>query len=165
MIDTTKISRLAELVEGASKISVVTHMKPDGDAMGCSLGMYRFLKEFTDKETCIVLNDRYPANLAFMVEPDELENILVFSDDSRTAVEYIIGSDLIICLDFNAFHRTENLEEALIQAEGKKVLIDQAFFSRLFNPGHILCLRTALSHSQGHASVQRPGSEPATEVS
>lgn len=124
MIDTTKISRLAELVEGASKISVVTHMKPDGDAMGCSLGMYRFLKEFTDKETCIVLNDRYPANLAFMVEPDELENILVFSDDSRTAVEYITGSDLIICLDFNAFHRTENLEEALIQAEGKKVLID-----------------------------------------
>ena len=124
MIDTSKISRLAELIENASKISVVTHMKPDGDAMGSSLGMYRFLKEFTGKETCIVLNDRYPANLAFMAEPSEQENILVYSDNNTEATEYLLSSDLIICLDFNAYHRTENLEGALMQAEGKKVLID-----------------------------------------
>ena len=124
MIDTSKISRLAEMIENASKISVVTHMKPDGDAMGSSLGMYRFLKEFTGKETCIVLNDRYPANLAFMVEPSEQENILVYSDNNTEATEYLLSSDLIICLDFNAFHRTENLEGALMQAVGKKVLID-----------------------------------------
>ena len=85
MIDISKISRLAELIENASKISVVTHMKPDGDAMGSSLGMYRFLKEFTGKETCIVLNDRYPANLAFMVEPSEQENILIYSDNNIEA--------------------------------------------------------------------------------
>ncbi len=124
MIDTTQISRLAEAIRNAEKISVVTHMKPDGDAMGSSLGMYRFLKRFTDKDIRIILNDRYPANLVFMVEESEKNEILIYNDNPVEAASYIEGSDLIICLDFNAFHRTDRLEPILLQSKGDKVLID-----------------------------------------
>ena len=124
MIDATKINLLADLMDSASKVAIVTHMKPDGDAMGSSLAMLRFMRAFSNADSRIVLNDRYPANLSFMVAHDEVQNILIFSEDSNSAISWIIGADLIICLDFNAFHRTENLERALVEATGKKVLID-----------------------------------------
>ena len=124
MIDAAKINQLAELIGNASRTTVVTHMKPDGDAMGSSLAMYRFLKEYSSTQVKVVLNDRYPANLAFMVSPQEQEDLLIFGEDKDAAVGWIESSDLIICLDFNAFHRTDNLEEPLKASKGTKILVD-----------------------------------------
>ena len=128
MIDAFKIDRLAELTQLASRIAVVTHLKPDGDAMGSSLAMYRFLKEFCSGEVHIVLNDRYPESLSFMVSPEEENDILTYNEDNIAASDYIAGTDLIICLDFNAFHRTENLEPLLLESTCKKILIDHHLF-------------------------------------
>ena len=128
MIDAFKIDRLAELTQQASRIAVVTHLKPDGDAMGSSLAMYRFLKEFYSGEVHIVLNDRYPESLSFMVSPEEENDILTYNEDNIAASDYIAGADLIICLDFNAFHRTENLEPLLLESTCKKILIDHHLF-------------------------------------
>lgn len=128
MIDAVKVDKLAELTRLASKIAVVTHMKPDGDAMGSSLAMYRFLKESVSGQVCIVLNDRYPGNLSFMVAPEEAQDILAYSENEAEASRYIGEADLIICLDFNAFHRAENLEPLLLEADCKKVLIDHHLF-------------------------------------
>ena len=122
MIDTVKINRLAELISNASRTAIVTHMKPDGDAMGSSLAMYRFLRENTSADVRIVLNDRYPANLAFMTAPEEASRILVCNEDADAAAGWITGADLIICLDFNAFHRTENLERPLLEAKGTNII-------------------------------------------
>ena len=128
MIDAFKIDRLAELTQQASRIAVVTHLKPDGDAMGSSLAMYRFLKEFCSGEVRIVLNDRYPESLSFMVSPEEENDILTYNEDNIATSDYIAGADLIICLDFNAFHRTENLEPLLLESTCKKILIDHHLF-------------------------------------
>ena len=124
MIEIGKTNRLAEFISNAKKITIVTHMKPDGDAMGSSLGMYRFIKEFADCEVRITLNDRFPANLAFMVDQRENEDLLVYSENSDATENHIKDSDLIICLDFNAFHRTDKLENILQEAKGTKILID-----------------------------------------
>ena len=128
MIDAAKINKLANLTEKASKIAVITHMKPDGDAMGSSLAMYRFLKSFITGEVRIVLNDRYPASLSFMVNPEEAEDILIHKENSQDASRYIAEADLIICLDFNGFHRTENLEPLLLETNCTKILIDHHLF-------------------------------------
>lgn len=131
MIDASKINQLANLIENASEISVVTHMKPDGDAMGSSLAMYHFLTSFTKCNVTIVLNDRYPANLAFLVDETALPDIIVYNENPDAANQRISDSDLIICLDFNAFHRTDKLEESLTSASAKKVLIDHHLFPDL----------------------------------
>lgn len=131
MIDANKINQLANLIEKAAAISVITHMKPDGDAMGSSLAMYHFLTSFTKCNVRIVLNDRYPANLAFLVDETILPHIIVYGENPETAVQRISSSDLIICLDFNAFHRTDRLEESLTEASSKKVLIDHHLFPDL----------------------------------
>lgn len=131
MIDASKISQLAHLIENATRITIVTHMKPDGDAMGSSLAMYHFLTSYTECDVRIVLNDRYPGNLAFIVDEIALPNIIVYNENPEEASHRISSSDLIICLDFNAFHRTDKLEESLKDAHGKKVLIDHHLFPDL----------------------------------
>lgn len=124
MMDKTNINRLISMIGNASAIAVITHMKPDGDAMGSSLAMYRFLKAYFSADVSIVLNDRYPQNLAFMVKDDEQKDILIHNEDEDGTRCAIAGADLIICLDFNAFHRTDRLEPLLAGASCSKILID-----------------------------------------
>ena len=131
MIDASKINQLANLIENSQEITIVTHMKPDGDAMGSSLAMYHFLTAFTKSKISIVINDRYPANLAFLVDSNTLSSIIVYNENPSDATKQISNSDLIICLDFNAFHRTDKLEEPLKASTAKKVLIDHHLFPDL----------------------------------
>lgn len=125
MIDRTSISKLSNLIADAQKIVIATHMKPDGDAMGSSLGMYHFLKKYnTSSDVCIVINDKYPHSLAFMIEEKVNKDLYIYAEDKVQTQSKIAAADLIICLDFNAFHRTDRLEDILKGAKGKKVLID-----------------------------------------
>ena len=45
MMDKKDLSRADELISQARKVVIVTHMAPDGDAMGSALAMYNFLSE------------------------------------------------------------------------------------------------------------------------
>ncbi len=118
------INRFSTELESAAKTVIVTHFKPDGDAMGSSIGMYSFIKRFFSTDVRIVLNDRYPASLAFMVSPEIEKDILTYDDNKEEVLQAISDADHIIALDFNAFHRTDRLESALASSDAFKILID-----------------------------------------
>ena len=118
------INRFSTELESAKKTVIVTHFKPDGDAMGSSIGMYSFIKRFFSTDVRIVLNDRYPASLAFMVSPEIEKDILTYDDNKEEVLQAISDADHIIALDFNAFHRTDRLESALASSDAFKILID-----------------------------------------
>lgn len=120
----TDINTLADRLAEAGRIVVTTHMRPDGDAMGCSLAMFQFIRKYFKADVRIVLNDRYPDSLSFMVSPESGSSILVYQEAKDKALDAISQADLIISLDFNGFHRTDGLEEALSSATAYKVLID-----------------------------------------
>ena len=107
----------------AERICIVTHMKPDGDAMGSSIAMYHYLRSL-GKSPKIILNDPYPSYLSFLVSEDMSDDIIIFEDRPAEACAAIKESDLVICLDFNAFHRTDHLEAPLSEHSGKKILTD-----------------------------------------
>lgn len=117
------IGKFETMSERADKIAIVTHMHPDGDAMGSCIALLHFLKS-GGKETRIVINDSYPSYLSFLVTEDIKDNIIIHEETPAAAEDAIASSDLVICLDFNAFHRTDRLENALSQAKGSKILID-----------------------------------------
>ena len=123
-INSCKTDRLTELIREASRPVIVTHLKPDGDALGSSIAMYHFLGLAGKEDRHIVLNDRYPAYLEFIVGEDARKDIVIHSEDASAATGIIQRSDLLICLDFNAFHRTENLCSALEESDAPKILID-----------------------------------------
>ena len=122
-INSGNMSAFETMIGEAGQISIVTHMKPDGDAIGSSTALYHFLKK-KGKSAKIILNDPYPPYLSFLTGGEVSEDIIIYDNSPIEACEEITGSELIICLDFNAFHRTDKLEAALTEAKGKKILID-----------------------------------------
>ena len=122
-INSSKIQKFHTLLSEASSTVIVTHMNPDGDALGSSISMYSFIAS-TGRKAKIILPHRHPANLDFLIGQETDGNIIINEDRPAEAVRAIDRADLIICLDFNAFHRTDKLEEALSRSSARKVLID-----------------------------------------
>ena len=102
------------------KIVVTMHQKPDGDAMGSTLGLYHFLIQFNHQVTVIS-----PTNWAsFLNWMPDCKKVLDYERDAKKAEGIINEADWIFCLDFNTMERTKRMETALLKAPGVKILID-----------------------------------------
>ncbi len=102
------------------KVVITTHQKPDGDAMGSSLGLYHFLTQLGHSVTVIS-----PTNWAsFLKWMPGASNVVDFELSKEVAIKFIKEAELLFCLDFNVLHRTKNMEPFLAQLECTKVLID-----------------------------------------
>ena len=116
------IRRWEELVASASRVALVSHTHPDGDALGCSTALAVWLRESRGKEVACLLPDTPSETLHFMLEPSVR---YLFHDTAPQAAEdWIREADLVVLQDCNAFSRTEGLSAALAAATAPKVLID-----------------------------------------
>lgn len=118
------ILALHNRLESASRPVIVTHMKPDGDAIGSSIGMYHVLRETYSSNAKVAIANPAPAYLDFLIAEDVMEDVLIHEHNPEKTEKAILESDLIICLDFNAFHRTDTLCGILEEASAEKILID-----------------------------------------
>lgn len=121
-INSQNIQRFSNMLDTAGNIAIVTHMKPDGDAIGSSMAMYHYLR-MSGKDSKVVLPHIPQPSISFLTEKYP-EAVVIHETDSKGAESAILNADTIICLDFNAFHRTDALERALNQSSAIKILID-----------------------------------------
>ncbi|MFB9055851.1 bifunctional oligoribonuclease/PAP phosphatase NrnA [Mariniflexile ostreae] len=114
------ISDIKELLAHPKKIVIVPHKNPDGDAIGSTLALYHYLIKHNHSATVITPND-YPNFLKWV--PGE-DMILKFDSQNKESHARIEDADIIFTLDFNAFHRTGQMEPALTESKAIKILID-----------------------------------------
>ncbi|MCB4807995.1 bifunctional oligoribonuclease/PAP phosphatase NrnA [Tamlana sp. 62-3] len=101
-------------------IVIVAHKNPDGDAIGSSLGLFHYLKKLNHNVQVIMPND-YPEFLKWVPGNNV---VLKYETDKDTSDNLINCADVIFTLDFNAFHRTGEMETALANSEALKIMID-----------------------------------------
>lgn len=118
--DNNKINELKTILDSAKSIVITTHHNPDGDAIGSVLGLYHILKNLGYPVTAITPNG-FPEFLSWMPGSDQ---VVKYSEKKSKAIEFFLNADVIFCLDFNGFRRTEEMGDILLKANGKKVLID-----------------------------------------
>lgn len=114
------VSRSYKLIKAAERIVILTHLSPDGDAIGSSLGLYHFLKEI-GKESVVVVPNRFPGFLNWM---SGSSNIVVLEEKNKEVQSLITESDLLICVDFNDLKRIDGAKPFVEQSHAKKILID-----------------------------------------
>ena len=114
------ISSIKQLLSSNKKIVIVPHKNPDGDAIGSSLGLYHYLLKGNHDVHVIVPND-YPSFLKWIPGND---SILIHDLQTKIADAVINEADIIFTLDFNAFHRTGNMETVLTESNALKIMID-----------------------------------------
>ena len=119
-LDCADLESLHNLIREAKVITTISHVRPDGDAVGSSLGVYGYL-ESIDKDVKSVFPTSIPDNLLFVPKK---ENILIHSYAQERTHKRLMESDLIICLDFNSPSRIEEAGQSLVDSPAKKVLID-----------------------------------------
>ena len=95
-------NKFQEFITQYKKVVVISHVNPDGDAIGSSLAFCYFLMKFGIDAKVIIPNE-FPSFLSWM---PGIENILVFDKNSEKGVEYLNNAELICYLDFNHPSRT-----------------------------------------------------------
>lgn len=102
------------------KLVITMHQKPDGDAMGSTLGLYHFLLQFGHDVTVIS-----PTNWAsFLDWMPASKSVLDYEKESKKSDELINHAEWIFCLDFNTMSRTKKMEDVLLKSNATKILID-----------------------------------------
>ena len=112
---------LKALIEEAKHITIFGHRSPDGDAVGSSLGMQAFLKQYGKEDVKVIVPDMFPNFLQWLPGAEE---ILRYDKKKEEVEKAIEDSDLMFCLDFNDTSRTAELEPLINASNAKKILID-----------------------------------------
>lgn len=120
VLDRSISEKIESLAAGCSKIAIVSHNNPDGDAAGSTTGLRNFLKS-KGIESIVILPNRIPSYLEFL---DPEHSIVYFKDEKGKAEKLIAEAGLLFCLDFNNPSRTEGMTGAVNNTKAYKILID-----------------------------------------
>ena len=91
-----QINEIFPQLRDPKNVVITTHQKPDGDAMGSSLGLFHFLKQLGHSVTVVS-----PTNWAdFLDWMPSTKLVLDYERQTEEANELIDKADWIFCLDF-----------------------------------------------------------------
>lgn len=121
IIQEEKIQKTKKYVEKGESFVIVTHVSPDGDALGSSLGLYHFLSAYGKDNVAVVVPNAFPSFYRWM---PGAKDVVIHEKYPDFAEKLIKEADVIFCLDFNEPKRIEKLAPAVIASEGRKVMID-----------------------------------------
>ncbi len=102
------------------RIVLLTHINPDGDAIGSLLGMYWYLLKKGCQVSMAVPND-IPHFLNWMEGADR---ILIFSKQENQVREKLQKADLVFCLDFNEPGRLGKIQPFFDGLDVIRILVD-----------------------------------------
>jgi phosphoesterase RecJ-like protein len=114
------IASLTELLAQPQKIVITTHHKPDGDAMGSSLGLYNYLIQQGHHVTVITPTD-YPQYFNWMPGNGR---VVIYTGHVKESAALIADAKIIFCLDFNALSRINDMGKLVAKSSAVKVMID-----------------------------------------
>ena len=123
LVNKDEIQALDAMIGACRTATLVTHIHPDGDAVGSTSALCRYLRK-RGVDAVIIYSDVIPETLRFILEDIPEGCVLHYTEDKEAAVRRIESSDMLILMDCNAFRRTGELERPCQEAAARKVLID-----------------------------------------
>ena len=137
VISQANIDHVEKWFERADRIVIVSHVSPDGDAIGSSLGLWHFLNT-QDKTVHVIVPNAFPDFLKWMPGAKE---VIQYNRYKEFADKLIMEADVICCLDFNVLSRIDEMEEIVSASPGRKMIVDHHLY-----PGDFA--RIVISHPQ-----------------
>ena len=75
------ITVLDRLTGGSSRVTIVVHTHPDGDAVGSGTAMLGYLTDIKRKNTALIVPDSVPDSISFITKGFEPGSVIVFEDE------------------------------------------------------------------------------------
>ena len=124
----SNIVQSVKLLDNADNILITSHISPDGDAIGSSLGLFHMLKNL-GKSVKVMVPNRYPSFFNWM---PGIENVIVMEENKAESVKIFKESDLIFCLDYNSFDRVNGMKPLLETSKSKIIPFTLSKFTSIF---------------------------------
>ncbi len=111
-----QVREAARILSNARKLVILTHMSPDGDAMGSSLGLMHWLESLPtvqgEGRCTVIVPNPFPDFLSWMPGADR---VVVYEKDADKAKQLLAEADTVVCTDFNEPKRIGALGEWLTE--------------------------------------------------
>lgn len=120
MLVESEVKEFLAIINKSKNIVLTCHVRPDGDAIGSTLGLSHLFSKL-GKNTSVVVPDQPPKTLAFL---PGFKNIAIYTKYDPYCTRLVNEADLIICCDFNKPSRQDLLAPLIQEAGATKVLID-----------------------------------------
>lgn len=121
MFDLVKYTKeLSELLESSDNILLISHINPDGDAIGSQLALYHYLRS-KGKSVSMMCPNNLQEFLKWM---EGSEDINVFIRHRKRCIKLVGEAKLIIMVDFNQPGRLGEAEKIVTSSTAPKVIID-----------------------------------------
>lgn len=120
-INSKQVSDAKRLIHKAHSVAILTHMSPDGDALGSSLAMCHYLRTLGKDPVAVIVPNRFPDFLSWMPGAGD---ILIYENSKQECDTILASADLLLCLDFNEPKRVGKVADTLLASPAKKLMID-----------------------------------------
>lgn len=115
-----ELELFSERIDKASKIIVIPHYNPDGDAIGSALAL-ALLLENAGKQVQVISPTQFPSFLNWMPGRKEIK---VLGKNTEKNADILKSADLLIGVDFNSLSRIKNIADRFEASDAYKILID-----------------------------------------
>jgi len=119
MIGPAEVERFRRAVDAARQVVLVSHINPDGDAIGSELGLARFLVDH-GKSVRIVNQDPAPASLDFL----DTDGFALEIYDPAVHDPLLGAADRVLLVDNSAPDRLGRMERAMLASASRTLCID-----------------------------------------
>lgn len=119
-ISEESVAAARQLITAAQRIVTISHMSPDGDAVGSSLAARHLLRAL-GKQVTTILPNHFPSFFGWM---NGASDILIYENDNKAVQKAIVDADLLILLDLNSLKRINGVKPFVEQSKAPKLLID-----------------------------------------
>lgn len=124
------IHYLRAMPGNVSRVVIVTHAKPDGDALGSSLGLMHVLKAKGIPQVQVISPTDWGGFLNVLPGAATVWDGIA---NREKAMHAIADAEVIFCLDFSAVARMETLQEAVLASHALKVMVDHHLHPEAFS--------------------------------
>ena len=124
VISAADISEFRLWMDWADRFVILTHVSPDGDAIGSSLALCGYLRD-KGKTAVVVTPDQVPDFLTWM---PGFDSVKVYADDPEGCESLVYKADVLCCLDFNVVGRIDKVAACFLYSKAKKMLLDHRPF-------------------------------------
>lgn len=113
-INTEKIVSLSRVLSKPGRVVIVTHKRPDGDALGSAAAFHHYLASIPGCDVTLLNCESVSRNLAFICEGVKMS----------TDASLLDSCDLLVITDMRSLHRNPDYEEAMRACKAYRIVVD-----------------------------------------
>jgi bifunctional oligoribonuclease and PAP phosphatase NrnA len=117
-------AELSQWIKVPQNTVILSHRNPDGDAIGSSLALSHYLKQY-GHTVHVIFPSEYPEEFEALPGAEE---ILVWDIHTEECKQVLQRKNLFFFLDFNAYNRIDRLGDFVKDLPGFRIMIDHHLY-------------------------------------